>query len=72
MRKQTHVLGVPFDAVTMEEAVAKAVCCLALMVVLISRLYTEEPKNVAMVTVDTRISARWDNSSLVDSRMSLR
>ena len=24
MRKQTHVLGVPFDAVTMEEAVAKA------------------------------------------------
>ena len=24
MRKLTHILGVPFDAVTMEEAVAKA------------------------------------------------
>ena len=24
MRKLTHVLGVPFDAVTMEEAVARA------------------------------------------------
>ena len=24
MRKLTHVLGVPFDAVTMDEAVAKA------------------------------------------------
>ena len=24
MRKLTHILGVPFDAVTMDEAVAKA------------------------------------------------